>query len=587
MEFSKVNVIDSRLVSQSAECQLFRGPSSISKNINSVTGAPNTSSLQFNIPINTVGTATDLNFYGHYKVYFKVTVTNASNAPITGGAGGTPLLVVGSNVSLAPYPMSTLFTSASVLVNEKQVMSYDMSNYSQLLMRLNDSNKLIPDALGAAMIEQSFASYIDSYLCKSNPMATYADCEFGTGQIPNGAWNITFDAQNTIANAVTLAAGASRVVGVYCELWEPLIIAPFSFANTSDGNDSSPYYLRNITVNLPIGSLNRFFRFGGSTILPNYKYTDGTANTNIAVAGSLTVSNLVWDTTQKGGGFDTAELHWMSLQPPLVSSFSLPSQSIIHTFNTVCNNVVGPQFPSPQTPNVRFPINMNNITLSGMPRYCVIGCKKDKDAYDPTQATFYFPVVGLNISLGNQQSLIASYNAQDLFRASKRNGLRQDFLSWSGNANSVDFANANTVNTYQSVQTCSGPVILEFGRDIPLEMGVVNGSSGSFTLSFIVNVLDTEKRCSAGLVGAIPNLYVMFIYDSWLVTDARTGMSDLKQSIIAPGLALEPAPIASEADVHESEIVGGVLHKMARASGAPSNLSKAQAMSKLSKRLTF
>ena len=118
-------------------------------------------------------------------------------------------------------------------------------------------------------------------------------------------------------------------------------------------------------------------------------------------------------------------------------------------------------------------------------------------------------------------------------------------------------------------------------------MGVVNGSSGSFTLSFIVNVLDTEKRCSAGLAGAIPNLYVMFIYDSWLVTDARTGMSDLKQSIIAPGLALEPAPIASEADVHESEIVGGVLHKMARASGAPSNLSKAQAMSKLSKRLTF
>ena len=579
MEFTKLNVIDSRLVSNTASCTLFRGPSSISKNINSVTGAPNTSSLQFNIPINTVGTATDLNFYGHYQLSMNVVVKNMS----TDTAISTPLLVVGQNISFAPYPMSTLFTSASVLINEKQVMTYDMSQYAQMLLRLNDSNKVIPDAIGPAMVEQSFASYVDSYLCKSNPMATYADCDYGTGQIPNGAWKMTF--VNNVVGGGGLGAGATTTVTINCEIWEPLIIAPFSFANTSDSDDSAPYYLRNVTINLPVGSLNRFFRFGGSNVIPAFKYTDGSANTGTGAFG-VSVATPTWNANGLNPGINLAEIHWMSLQPPLVSSFSLPSQSIIHTFNTVCNNVAGQQFVSPQDTTRQYPITFNQI-LNGLPRYCVLACKKDKDAYDPTQATFYFPIVNLSISLGNQQSLISQYNSQDLFRASRRNGLRQDFLSWSGSANSVDFANTNAVSAYQNVQTCSGPVILEFGRDIPLEIGTVNGSSGSFPLTFNVKVLDTEKRCSTGLAGATPQLYAMFIYDSWLVTDARTGMSDLKQSIIAPGLALEPAPIASEADVHEPEVIGGALHKMARASGAPSNLSKAQAMSKLSKRLTF
>ena len=77
-----------------------------------------------------------------------------------------------------------------------------------------------------------------------------------------------------------------------------------------------------------------------------------------------------------------------------------------------------------------------------------------------------------------------------------------------------------------------------------------------------------------------------FIYDEYIVTDCMTLQTDIKKSFLSPSAPLENAPIhASNNEVNE--VVGGALHKMKSSHGGASNLSKSQAVAKLSKRLAY
>jgi hypothetical protein len=82
-----------------------------------------------------------------------------------------------------------------------------------------------------------------------------------------------------------------------------------------------------------------------------------------------------------------------------------------------------------------------------------------------------------------------------------------------------------------------------------------------------------------------PFLKALFVYDEYLITDGATLQSDIKSSFLSPTAPLESAPIHASGDA--DGLSGGVLHKMSQAKGGPSNLSKAQAIAKLSKRLTY
>jgi hypothetical protein len=493
--------------------------------------------------------------------------------------------VYGTNVCIADYPVSSLVTTMSCSFNERQIMNYSPSDYKNMLLRLGDHNKVVGEAICPAMIETGFANYRDAYLTRNNPMASYSDADFGSGEIPNGAWGsiCTFDAKNTPAAGTAIAAGSSFVVTATVKVNEPLLSAPFLFQHLQKNVESSPYYIRNVMINMALNSVaNRFFRVSG---------------TSFAVPGggalALTLSSISLTAV------NSALLNYFTLSPPLVKGFSMPERSTIKTFNIVTSNLVGTPFAANATPQTQ-KLTLSNQSLTGLPRYIVIGCRPAMSAYSLTQATWYYPITNLSVSLGNNQNILATYNQVDLYRASVRNGLKQDFISFSGIGSSVSFtapggAGAVSVAAAQPVQTCSSPVILEVGTDITLPFDVVNGSQGNFNFTFQVTCTNTESAAvpaanpvvyAPGYGTNTPNLFFMAVYDTYFSTKSKDLMSTISTSLISPSLALDVKESVQESEVPQSSEseVGGALHRM-KSAGYASNISKSQAVSRLSKRL--
>jgi hypothetical protein len=563
MEFEKVNSIDSRLVNEMAKVEMQRGPASVSKNVAAVTGGTvNLNALQWNIPITSSGLAVDTRWYIEYELNITVPVTIATSVV----AGGSPILSVGTNICLDAYPLSSLMGQSSVLINEKQVCSYDISQYRQLLLRTIDSQKLNPDQTFPSLVEQGIAFYPSAYLTRANPMSSYADADFGASFVPNGSYPITFSAENTAG------ANIGDVVNITCNVkgFEPLLLSPCNWNSSKENDESCPFYVRNIQINCPLSSLNRFFRF-------NTGVSSGTT--------TFTVGTPVF-ATGIPNPFPTANLHYFTLAPPLLEGYRLPSQSIHHTYDIVTNSISAATAftggPAAETKELQ----LTNQNLSGMPTYIVLGAMKDKNAYTADQASFFFPITKLVISNSNTQNILASYNAVDLFNMSRKNGLKTDYVSFTGSANVVSYTNAGVLKPSALVQTCSAPIIINV-KDLELPYNVTNSSSGNFVFNFTATVANSEFKVAGTYLNSVPILKAMFIYDEWIVSDSQTLLTDIKRSFLSPSAPLESAPI--KADNEEvNEVVGGTLHKMKSYSkGASNNISKSQAVAKLSKRLAY
>ena len=575
MQFHPVNQINEKFISKEPIVPLIRGASSVSKNTISVVGTPNTSNLNWNFPI-TSGVCTDLDWYGTYVLNFSVAVKNNTGADI---AGNTVLLTYGTNMCVADYPVASLVTNLNCKLNEQQLMNYNVADYKNMLLRLGDHNKVVGESICPSMIETGFASYVDSYLTRGNIMASYSDASFGSGEIPNGAWGAicSIDStSNTTNPAGNLASGATQYVNVTVTINEPIISAPFLFQHLQKNSESSPYYLRNVIINMALNSVaNRFFRFGG-----NIQPVPSAGNNGLNVT-SVTLTSVT-----------SAQVNFFTYSAPLIKGFSMPENSTIKCFDIVTSNVVGKAFVPATSATQK--LILSNQSLSGLPRYLVLGCRPELNTYDATEATWYYPITNLTVSLGNQQNILAEYNIVDLYRASVRNGLKQDFISYSGVGSSIAFttagagAGAVSVAVSKPVQTCSSPIILELGTDITLPFDVVNGSQGNYNFTFNVTCQNTEAPNASG-VGqgtSSPSLFFMALYDTFFTTNSKTLMSKLSQSLISPDLALEIKDNVQEHDVPQSteSEVGGALHKM-KSAGYANNVSKSSAVSRLSKRL--
>ena len=583
-QFEKENVLDARLVNEGAKVEMVRGSASTSKNTIQVSGgSPNTSAFQWNVPITSSGLALDTFFYGEYQLTFDISIANTGVAAISTGAG--PFLRPGVNFSMAPYPVSSLMGNSSISINEQQIMAYDVGQYRELLLRMTDTQKLNPDQFCPSLVESSYAHYADAYLTNSNASSSFADHILGTGIIPNGAFPIinapvpATGGYISNAGGVAMADNGSGIIRVIVNVSEPLLIAPCSWDRLKDSDGPCPFYVRTLNITCPINvNANRFFRFNESFALDT---TANTARINVTGVSLVSCSN--------------ALLHYTTLQPALLEGYSLPMLSVHHTMDIVTNNVISPTaFAATRLATV--PVSLTNQNVTGMPRYIVIGAKKDARAtptigavagsgYSYSDASWFFPISNLVVSLGNEQNIMATYSQQDLFAMSRKNGLKCDYVTFTGLSQTLGTVGAFP-NSSVPVQLCSSPIIIDV-RDLKLPYNIVNGSSGNFVFNFTATIQNTETTNNGATWGtSSPMLAVAFLYDSYICTDASTLMTVVKRSFLSPTDPLEPAQIKSEAEVApDGAVVGGAIHRMRASHAGPTNLSKSAAVARLNKRI--
>ena len=137
-------------------------------------------------------------------------------------------------------------------------------------------------------------------------------------------------------------------------------------------------------------------------------------------------------------------------------------------------------------------------------------CRLGRTAERCYRSNHYIPITGLNLSINNKSQLCANWSQEYLYRVSKRNGLRTNWLQFSGSQ--VEFQNQAS----QTINTAGAPVILS-----PSDLGLgthVAGELGQFTCRFQVNHAFPASGALTGLaansdpIGAGDDAYEVEVY---------------------------------------------------------------------------
>ena len=304
-------------------------------------------------------------------------------------------------------------------------------------------------------------------------------------------------------NATNVCAVGNNDVVVRFNVWEPLFVSPFVWANPKV-NAQGIYGVQNISIVQNFGNYDRMVKS-----LP-YLAANGDALTSTSV---------------QGVNFNYARLYlnYLTPQPSSVmvprnvvpyyetpryylSELTLPIAAA--TFQNPGTDTISNTYTAVQAPQVR----SNNLQLNQIPDKLII-CMERVSAGGLSQNSTALPpangaITGISMNFNNQSGLLSTWTQKDLFHASRDAGSKQSWYEFIGQitapvalqggidgttaipANSrLTTALAATLSAGQGVNlpTSGSVVILQFGKDIELPDYYAPGSIGNFNLQLNVD----------------------------------------------------------------------------------------------------
>jgi len=543
MQSSKINILDSRLVSKEPVVPLIRGASNISKlTVAPVGGTASLNNIQYNVQITAPNTCLDRGFYHQVKCTLRLPFTNKSTTTITSDGLNVANFINANNLTYGDYPLSSIFDSVSLSVNEKQICSYSATELRNILIRMNNVKKNIESIPCPSCVETGYANVADAWLTSSNSNATYADSK--TGFVPNGAFSYTLGAVYTTVSGTVgyIAPNGTGFVDVVVSTIEPLIMPFFSHLNDSE-EEQGMYYVRNVVLNMTIAStINRVFRYNGASLNTGA----ATASTLAQITGNPVLMSI--DSSTK--------LHYKILSSPLYDGFRLPTPvATLKTFTVSSSSVSGEGW-SAQAIDATAQASLTQMKTSGsLPRYVILAGRKQFTSYDVGEANWFYPITKVSINSENGQNLMSSFGDYDLYQMNRQNGISSSWIEAYGSANTIDYSSSGAVAGAVSAPLCSCPLILEFGKDIPLPVGVVPGSAGSFSYDFTVS-FRSQFANPQPLV-----LTVCYVYDAYLTINSSTLEADFVKSNLTFDEVVGSS-VSAPSDEVQQESGAGLMNRM-------------------------
>ena len=472
-----------------------------------------------------------------------------SAAPGNAIAARQPLVQVGRNVALAPFPLQSMTTTMTATINDTTVTINSADVLPQVL-RMTDQrkNRLVrtcPTMLDKYQLNSDSVSDVNS------PLNGY-DTTFHEAAIqPNGSFSgltwttatgvplavaaaaavggVFADPQGWVATAAnpfpmspssTLDAAAAAVwnagvgaaggaVTVYFSITstEKLCLSPFVFSDVHEW-DTGLFGCQNIQLVMNMGAqqVGRVLRYGKSG------FQTTAANVFLTMAGTQ------FNNSPPTGAFSGSRVNIQFLTPSL--DVPLPPKSVVPymEYPRYISSQLSPLLPTPQGGQATVYASQT-ITLPQIPDLLIIYAKPSTNyAFsaqggasfgapslgtvgqpDPNQADWLLPISGISVNFDNFAGLLSSHTQQQLYKMSVHNGLEQDWLSWNGSAwsqtaNSSLGAPPAGQLPAGYVPTVGGMLVLKPGRDIVLQAGQAPSLVGNFVLQFNLSLINNTKE---------------------------------------------------------------------------------------------
>lgn len=472
-----------------------------------VASSPTTSSVNLNCLIPSLGVVIDRNIklVSQFEITVQTTGGGASVLPLN-----TNLITYPTNFCYANFPFSQLVNQLSVQINNATVNQNYQDTLAvmlrtideEALQRWGDFTPVTPDYYQSTDQAGTLSQFKD---IASVPSQAY---------IPRGSFKI-----DSLVNTPCDANGVGKAI-ITVTVCEPFFVAPFLFGDGLDHANAGLTGVSSINFNLNLDTTaSRAVRwlntFGGVT------------PTNSTVSLSAVNSFKVLMT-------------FLSPQP----SQLIPMTSVLPYYEM-------PVFKTTYTGGLvagaTTPITSVVIAPNSIPDKVFLAVRPAVGSVlaDATHNEFYLPISQVNVTWNNNSGLVGTAQAQDLYYMSKKAGIKQDFLQWSGSA-------SGSGTSATSIPLTGGIVALDFCDMIPvMEDYYSSGSLGTWNFSVSVQVKNTTG------VNITQPLELLVIFMQSGCFQTTSGVSSQFVGVLSKDIVLSTSQESPMNKTENSRMIGG------------------------------
>ena len=348
---------------------------------------------------------------------------------------------------------------------------------------------------------------------------------------PRGAWVIDAIYNNSSATAVDQV----KTVTITVSTCEPIFCSPFLYGDVFDEQNCGMSGISNINFNFNMGNVGKAI-----TWFPLENSGDPTTSdvlTNVFLGGTNGAS-------QPLPAFNRFEILMTFISPKPSTIIPLTCALPYYQLNAYKTSVV-----PPASATADFAITSSIVAPNCIPDKVYLAVRPQ--ALSPVlqaQANDYrFPIKNVSITWNTLSGVLSTATQQDLYFFSKKAGLRQDYLSWSG----VGAGYPTNPSAIGNIPLTGGMVCLDFNENIPIQEAYYSSSSlGQWTFS--VNVL-----CSNQTGDVPPPVELLVIFFQSGIFQSTSGSSSQYIGVLSKDEVLKVAQEDSMSITEHRRMVGG------------------------------
>ena len=477
------------------------------------------------------------------NINFTINITN----PVP---NGQLALNYGSTDALQFFPLQSLFTNYSVMINNTSITT-NLQDILPQISQMYDKRELTRNnSTTTSLPDNSFGLYSSGVGTNNNPLGSAFDTSYDTSFQPRGAFQLRglFPARfvggvyqdNSLLS--TGVANETWKVYVFATVAEPLLaLSPFVDLNAD--NSSGLLGVNTITLTCNVdSSCKRLWSTANSTIVANNQ-TGYITSINLGTAGAPVGSGA--PSTSSIGFEDTYMLmEFLSLQPSQASQLS--SKCVVGYMDY-------PRYITPSSnlatilPATAFSLTSQNIQLNSVPDLFIICVRQQMSTQSWYNTSGFLNLTQISISFNNKSGILASANQQQLFNLSSKNGSCQTWQEFSGGyyGNSIG---GNGV----SIPSIGSLLVLNPSLDFGLEDSLSASSLGQFNFMITISGINQYPYQIQ------PEIVVITANSGLFITEA--GVSQTYQGILSKTDVLNAKAQRPVVDTEEyTRLVGGKL----------------------------
>ena len=548
-DFSKILVKDDRLeVVDNIKYAVIKGGQNVTPSQFKAISVSN-NQLVFNIQVPSEQTIIDRRVLLQTDLTLVVTsavvTTTAAALPVATLTAPAHGCGYGTLAGLAPYPIHQLISVASTTINNNTV-TVNTQDVLPAILRMLDKEELGAYNGTSATATDSYLSYTDAIGTVGNSINGFGSANLDTNFVGRGSIALI----NYSAATVGVAPSQQLAETFTWRISEPLMLSPWIYCNPKT-NGQGFYGIQNMNIVLNIDStVSRVFRGlqgingiadaknfvtpVGTVASPSFLFASpgGTVFTTAGGATPVVCESLPVITSV------TAPTNMFSSNTSLLFTFLTPHPSDLMPARNIVPYYELPRFIS-QNPAVpalvadtssvaatgNSYIKYDNtagttfvsqtLQLNQIPDKLILFISKQGKSWGDSDSTL--PITHISIDFNNNSGLLSAARCEDLYRMSKDNGSNQNWLEWSGYANTASVPGVNgesnlslsangvtldggvPIASFKTVPTCGSMLMLEFGKDIQLiEDFFAPGSLGNFNIRVNIYYLNNNPSIKSG-----------------------------------------------------------------------------------------